>query len=774
MTVNLNFSGTASSSYYTAAGTHSITIGAGGTTGTATVTIDPNDNDTHGGDKTVIIGGTSSGLQVKPAPAVTISDNEVPPAVKLSVDPSSITEDAGATNVRATAELDGALLESAVTVKLAVVTPVENTPDTGTASSDDYTLGGTKSITISPGSKTGSTTLVFTPEDDGLYEGGETDTNETVVLMGTADGVGTIGMATITIVDNDYDIVLSLDNDMVSEGADEAVELEVTATLTSGDRSNDITVPLQVGMATGYTIEINDAGDTDEFLTIKAGDLTGTAKITVTPDSPNDDVYSGNMTVDVTANGEDFDLNDKKATITLVEDEDKPTIKLSVDDATITEGGDDQVMVTATLSGEHAEDVTVTLSFDGTAEEGADKDYMEPSNNTITITSGTSSNVTLDFALVDDNSFENPENIVISGTSSPSLDVSSVTVNVEDNDFDVELSFADVTINEAVEDTASVVVTATLQSARTTPLTIALNFSGTASSSEYVVGGTTSITVAPGDAQATGMATVTIDPVDNALRGGDKTIKIGGTAAGVNLKAATQTITIMDDEDAPTVTVKASPATLAEDAGSVSVRITAEVSGGDPLASAAVIELTVDPADVTNTGTDGTPVTMANKNDFTVSGSKSITIPAGAKSGSTTLRVTVVDDALFEQSETITIASKTDAPVEDATADDDTNNIANAAITITDNDFDIRMSVDTSSIAEDASDGVKVKVTATQSGRRSADIEVMIAYEMNDASDQAVAVSDQIAAGGGSITIKAGEMSGETEVTIDPTFDGTR
>ena len=279
-----------------------------------------------------------------------------------------------------------------------------------------------------------------------------------------------------------------------------------------------------------------------------------------------------------------------------------------------------------------------------------------------------------------------------------------------------------------------------------------------------MVGGTTSITVAPGDAEATGMATVTIDPVDNALRDRSlRTIKIGGTAAGVNLKAATQTITIMDDEDAPTITVKASPATLAEDAGSVSVRITAELSGGDPLASAAVIELTVDPAEVTNTGTEETPITLANKNDFSVSGSKSITIPAGAKSASTTLRVTVVDDALFEQSETITIASKTDASVADATADDDTNSIANAAITITDNDFDIKMSVDTSSIDEDASDGVKVKVTATQPGRRSSDVVVMIAYEMGDE-----AVAGDVATGGATITIKAGEMSGETEVTIDP------
>ena len=96
-------------------------------------------------------------------------------------------------------------------------------------------------------------------------------------------------------------------------------------------------------------------------------------------------------------------------------------------------------------------------------------------------TGGTTGSGTVPFVLIDDNAFENPETIIITGSASEGLEVEApVTVNVEDDDFDVELSFADVTISEAVEDPESVVVTATLQSARTTPLTIALNFSGTA------------------------------------------------------------------------------------------------------------------------------------------------------------------------------------------------------------------------------------------------------------------------------------------------------
>ena len=760
-TVNLNFSGTASSSYYTAAGTHSITIAAGSTTNSSTVTIDPNDNDTYGGDKTIIVGGTSGNLQVKPAPAVSISDNEEMPNVKLSLDPTSITEDAGLTRVTAAAELDGAALESTLTVKLNVVA-TDAAPDPSTASSDDYDLGGTQSISISAGSKSGSTVLLFTPNDDPRFEG---DVNEIVAIVtDSGDMIDMEGRATITIVENDFDLVLSLDTSMVSEDSDDPVELELTATLQGGDRTNELNIPLVLGIVpTGYTVTINDAADpseVDDSITIDAGDLTGTATVTVTSTN-NDDVYSGNMTVDITANADG--INDKGATITMVEDEAKPTITLSAVPTTLVEGtGVDAVStseITATLSGTHTGTVTVALSFSGTAEKGADKDYVEPTGQTISISGGTTGSTSVDFGLVDDEAFEHNETIVVAGTSTPGLDVSPVMLMVEDDDFDVELSIPATTFSEAVEDAQSVVVTATLQSARTSPLTIALNFSGSASSSEYVLGGTTTITVPPGDVNTTGTATITIDPVDNALRGGDKTIMVGGTASGVNLKAATNAITIMDDETAPTVAIKLSPDKLNEDAGTVSVTVTAEVSGGDPLASAATIELTVEPdGDAADSGT-----TMANEDDFSVTGTKSITIPAGAKSGSTTLSFAVVDDPLFEMSETITISASTEAPVADGDTQTDAN-IAATSLTIVDNDFDIKMSVDISSIAEDSADPVTVTVTATLTGSRTGDVPVVVAYQDGGGA----VVSGDIASGGASITIEAGSMSGEAEVAIDP------
>ena len=579
---------------------------------------------------------------------------------------------------------------------------------------------------------------------------------------------------------------------MVSEDASDAVELTLTARLTGGTRSTDLTVPLELATATGadragdYTIEINDAGNTDDNITIEAGDATGTAKVTVTiTEQGNDEVYSGNTMVNIIVDNATLMLTDKPVTITLVEDEATPTITLSADPKTLVEGGTAASDITATLSGAHAQDVTVTLSFGGTAEKGADKDYEEPQNQTISITAGATSDETnVNFTLVNDGAFENPETIIVSGTSSPSLDVSSVTLTVNDDDYDVSLAIGAgtgtdfnagaQTVNEGADDASSVTVRATLNSARTTPLTIALSFSGDGASSQYAaISGTTTITVAPGATGATGEATVTIDPVNNELRGGNKTIMVGGTAAGVNVAAATEAITITDDEAAPTVTIKVEPARLNEDAGSAPVVVTAEITDGAALADAATIELTIDAADVADAGTTTDPITMANKNDFTVSGTKSITIPAGAKSGSRTLTVKVEDDPLFEQEEMITVSAKTDAPIEgDPDSNPDTPAIADATITIVDNDFDIKLSVDTSSIAEDASgessdpgDPVKVKVTATQTGSRSSDIPITVTFAQ--VSNEQLLVTTG-AAGEATITIDAGKMSGEVEVSINP------
>ena len=344
----------------------------------------------------------------------------------------------------------------------------------------------------------------------------------------------------------------------------------------------------------------------------------------------------------------------------------------------------------------------------------------------------------------------------MSGKSDAVVSIASAKIDFLNDDFDISISVqSGSTVNESAADPEDFVITATLTSAKTSPVTVQLNFGGTASSSEYTIGGTTTITLGAGVLTST--ATITIDPADNDLRGGDKTITVSGTIPGsdLNVQAAENSIALVDDEEAPTVTVKVDPSRLNEDVGNASVVVTAELTDGDPLAATATITLKVDPvADMAG---------MADKDDFSVSGNLDIMIPAGMKSASTTLTVRVVDDPSFENEETITVSSSTDAPIEDNPDNNElTPAIADATITIVDNDYDVSISVDPPSVPENASDPVTVTVTAKLTGTRTSNIDIAVAYAMGTTS-LANIVTD-----GDMITINAGDMSGETEVTIDP------
>ena len=169
-----------------AGGSGTVTIAAGETS--AMVSVATVDDDSVEDDETftLTVGGvTAQG---------TIIDNDVrvpPPtsAITLTVDPSSVREDAGTTTeVSVTASVDSPT-DAAVTVALAL----SGTAKEGT----DYTVSGTQSITIAAGATLDKTALTFTPINDAAYEG-----DETILITGTATGY-TSGSTTLTLTDDD-------------------------------------------------------------------------------------------------------------------------------------------------------------------------------------------------------------------------------------------------------------------------------------------------------------------------------------------------------------------------------------------------------------------------------------------------------------------------------------------------------------------------------------------------------------------------------------------
>ena len=128
---------------------------------------------------------------------VTIVDTDAPPVATLSVVSTSINETTGTTSTLVTATLS---LMSAKTVTVTLA-------NSGTATDvSDYTLSST--ITIPPGSTTGSVTLVAVDESPALDE-----VDETVILTMSCDttcSVGTPSSQMVTIVDQDLPPVATL------------------------------------------------------------------------------------------------------------------------------------------------------------------------------------------------------------------------------------------------------------------------------------------------------------------------------------------------------------------------------------------------------------------------------------------------------------------------------------------------------------------------------------------------------------------------------------
>ena len=145
-----------------------------------------------------MLAGTASGLTGGQA-TLTLADGEAT-GFALSLNPSSVAEDAGATTVTVTATMNGAPLSSATAVTVSVHS--DSTATSGT----DYEAVSAFTVTVGANQGSGTGTFTFTPKTDTLPEG-----DETLVLAGTASGL-TGGQATLTLNDGEATgFALSLD-----------------------------------------------------------------------------------------------------------------------------------------------------------------------------------------------------------------------------------------------------------------------------------------------------------------------------------------------------------------------------------------------------------------------------------------------------------------------------------------------------------------------------------------------------------------------------------
>ncbi len=193
-TVNLTFAGTATRDADYSVAAETLTLAEGQTTVSATVVSALDDTVADAGER-ILITATLDGSRIGTQQVVAVVDDDEPATgIALSVAPSRVDEDGGATTLTVTGTLDGSPLTTATAVSLTLAA--------GTATvTDDYTVNAsTATLTIPAAAPSGTARFTLTPADDQLD-----DDDETVTIGATTTSALTLSPSTltVTIADND-------------------------------------------------------------------------------------------------------------------------------------------------------------------------------------------------------------------------------------------------------------------------------------------------------------------------------------------------------------------------------------------------------------------------------------------------------------------------------------------------------------------------------------------------------------------------------------------
>ena len=394
-----------------------LTISAGSTGSTGTVTITAVDNQVDAPDKSVTVSATVSGGLGVAAPSpqtLTITDDEATPTVSLTLTPSTIGENGGTSTVTAT--LSG-LSSAAVRVE------VSAEPGTG-ASAGDFTQSGT-TLEIAAGMTASTGTVTVTAEDNVLDTPDKMVAVTGTVIVGSAENP----QQKLLITDDDaLTVSVTADAETVVEGND--------ATFTVAVAGGTSTAPVAVT----YTVGGTATADTDYTapsgtLTLGAADASGTITIATLTDSVVDD----GETLEVTLSGASTSAGEVTADPTPAQTtiSDTGTVTVSVTSGgAVSEGS--SATFTVALSGAVSSPVEVGWSTsDGTATAGSD--YTAVTSGPLTFAADSSMAQTLTVATLQDDLVEGPETftVALTGSSLPdgvSLGTSTSTMTIIDDD----------------------------------------------------------------------------------------------------------------------------------------------------------------------------------------------------------------------------------------------------------------------------------------------------------------------------------------------------
>ena len=260
----------------------------------------------------------------------------------------------------------------------------------------------------------------------------------------------------------------------------------------------------------------------------------------------------------------------------------------------------------------------------------------------------TSGTATLSFDPSGDSLAEGNETVILTG-SATGLNAGTATLTITDDDTAptaVTLSLNPTAVGESAAATAVTVTASLNNSPLPTATTVTVSRTGGTATSGTDYPAVTDFVITIPSGQTSGTAQLSFDPTGDSLAEGDETVILTGSATG--LTAGTATLTITDDDTAPTaVTLSLNPAAVGESATATTVTVTASLNNS-PLPTATTVTV----SRTGGTATSGTDYTAINA--FTV------TIPSGQTSGTAQLSFDPSGDNLAEGGETVILTGSAD------------------------------------------------------------------------------------------------------------------
>ena len=659
---------------FTSAPSKTLTFAADATAQTLTVAIV---NDSEGeDDETFTVRLTNPKNAVLGAEAKTITIEQDDDPASLSVADASAEEGEG--KVVFTVEMSAA---RAYPVSVAYATAPGEGDDGATSSDDGVGADFTKTegtLTIAAGDDKGTVDVPIT--DDSIDEGTKEDPETFTLRLSNPQGITpdpnpdsitpqtpTLAnrSATGAIIDDDNPPSFSVADMSEEEGED----VVFTVSATSGALA-EMTVDYETTPGTATTNDFTAVSGTLTFAANATGDdLMQTVPVATRDDG--DDENNENFTLTLSnptiadENLETPTIGVESAVGTIIDNDGSPSLSVAVADRDGYIEGEDVVFeVTLTLASDMARTEPVTVAFttapgegdDGatSSDDGVGADFTKTAG-TLTFepdATGEDLTQTVSVATTQDEISENNETFTLTLSSvSPNAEIGTGTAigTINDDDGTPMLSVKDAKAPEGDEGVSRMEFTVSLTPASTEDVTVdyeAILVDGNNASLTDFESGSKKLTIPMG--KTSGMAYVnikgdTVDEPDETF-----TLRLSNPSDNVEIGDGSAIGTIIDDDDpvvppvpSDKITLTMDPSEVREDAGTTTeVSVTASVAS--PTDAAVIVALAL-----SGTAKEGT--------DYTVSGTQSIIITAGATLDKTVLTFTPINDNTYEGDETIRI-----------------------------------------------------------------------------------------------------------------------